>query len=160
MFDVSTIFFDLSSKLFYNTAMGEKQIKENQAWVGIRRAHHRISGGLSERLEPVGLNLTQYEALTLLCERGQARVSAMAETLDISCGGSTRLVTSMEKKGLVERKSCEEDARGAVISITPEGRKLQKKASKLYQQGIEELFSNRLCQGELKILNQSLGELS
>lgn len=160
MFDLSTIFFDLSSKLFYNMSMSGKRIKENLAWSGIRKAHNRISGGLSDRLEPLGVNLTQYEALTLLSQQGQTRVSAMAESLDISCGGSTRLVASLENKGLVEKKSCKEDARGADISITPKGRKLQKRAEQIYQQGIEELFSNRLCQGELKTLNKSLGELS
>ncbi len=62
--------------------------------------------------------------LILLHRDGPQRPTRIAEECGLTSGGATKLLTRLEKKGLLERRSdvVPEDGRAVVVSITPTGR--------------------------------------
>ena len=51
--------------------------------------------------------------------------SDIAKELDVKAPSLTRLVEQLEKKGMVERKSCSDDARAKRVYLTDEGRDIR-----------------------------------
>lgn len=71
-----------------------------------------------------GLTLADYGVLVHLSESGPEglRMSDLAELLVLSRSGLTRRVDSLERAGLVTRRACPADGRGAMAALTPCGR--------------------------------------
>lgn len=69
------------------------------------------------------LPLSEYTALMHLSEAAgrRMRMSELAATANLSLSGMTRVVTRLEKQGLIERTRCDEDARGWNAVLTDAG---------------------------------------
>jgi DNA-binding MarR family transcriptional regulator len=69
------------------------------------------------------LPISEYLALMHLSEapRRLMRMSELAATCDLSLSGMTRIVNRLERRGLIERVQCEEDARGYNAVLTDAG---------------------------------------
>ena len=86
---------------------------------------------------------------------GAMRMSELADRVLLSRSGLTRLVDRLEKSGLVERRECEEDARGLLAVITEPGRELFETARGTHLAGVRRLYLARLSDSE----QATLGEL-
>jgi DNA-binding MarR family transcriptional regulator len=129
--------------------------RELGAWRGFLRTHREIVSVLDEELQRThDLPLSSYEVLLLLCEspRGRMRMGDLAEGLLLSRSGLTRLVDRLERRGLVERVRCEEDARGLFAQITPRGREVFQAARPDHLDGVRRHFLSRLEDAELDTL--------
>ncbi len=85
------------------------------------RAHACLAKRLDAELERAhGLPMTSYEVLHHLEESagGRMRMCDLAEQAQLSRSGLTRLVDRLEREGLLERCSCEHDARGSYACLT------------------------------------------
>ena len=73
--------------------------------------------------------MTSYEVLHHLQEAsgGRMRMCELAEQAQLSRSGLTRLVDRLEREGLLERCSCEHDARGSYACLTASGASAWKK---------------------------------
>ena len=80
------------------------------------------------------------------------RMSELADSVLLSRSGLTRLVDRLERSGLVERRECEEDARGLLAVITPSGRELCDTARKPHLAGVRRLYLGRLSEAEQRVL--------
>jgi DNA-binding MarR family transcriptional regulator len=121
--------------------------RELPAWRGLLRAHRELVSVLDEELQRThDLPLSSYEVLLLLAEspRGRMRMGELAEGLLLSRSGLTRLVDRLERRGLVQRERCEEDARGLFARITPRGRELFEAARPDHLDGVRRHFISRL----------------
>lgn len=69
------------------------------------------------------MQLSEYTTLMFLSEAPHRlmRMSELAVTSSLSLSGMTRIVTRLEKQGLVERVRCAEDARGWNAVLTDTG---------------------------------------
>lgn len=69
------------------------------------------------------MQLSEYTTLMFLSEAPHRlmRMSELAATGTLSLSGMTRIVTRLEKQGLVERVRCAEDARGWNAVLTDAG---------------------------------------
>src|SRR5256885_15280337 len=98
---------------------------ELDAWRGFLRTHATLVRDLDEELtERHGLPLSSYDVLVQLDEApdGMLRMSHLADAVLLSRSGLSRLVSRLEKDGLLERSDCPSDARGAFAVITDNGR--------------------------------------
>src|ERR1700694_1457347 len=98
---------------------------ELRAWRGLLRAHTCLAKRLDTELEREhGLPMTSYEVLHRLQEAsgGRMRMCDLAEQAQLSRSGLTRLVDRLEREGLLERCSCNHDARGSYACLTEAGR--------------------------------------
>jgi DNA-binding MarR family transcriptional regulator len=90
----------------------------------LNRAGARIAASFSEEVRPLGATLQMWRVLAALRERDGRRMGDLSETTSIEVSTLTRLVDTMEKKGLVSRRRDAGDARVVALHVTPVGRRL------------------------------------
>ena len=132
---------------------------ELRAWRGLVRAHTCLVKRLDAQLEAAhGLPLTSYEVLLRLTDAdgGKMRMHDIAASVMLSRSGLTRLVDRLERDGLVDRCSCENDARGAYAVITEEGRARCAAARVTHRAAVRELFVAHYTEEELELLGPLL----
>ena len=129
--------------------------QELRAWRGLLRAHASLVKALDAELESEhDLAVTTYEVLLYLedAPEGELRMHDLASRVLLSRSGLTRLVDRLERDGLVERKSCESDARGAFAVLTPVGREKLTAARRTHLRGVRRHFLEHLTDEELEVL--------
>lgn len=86
------------------------------------------------------LNLTypQYLVLLALWEEGQATVGRLGERLQLDSGTLSPLLKRLEANGFIRRERSRADERLVEITLTPAGRRLERKAQCIPEQ----LFSS------------------
>jgi DNA-binding MarR family transcriptional regulator len=136
---------------------GGKTLSEGElrAWRGLKRAHASLAKRVDAELERThGLPLSSYEVLHHLVESpgGRMRMCDLAEQAQLSRSGLTRLADRLEKEGLLERCSCEHDARGAYACLTELGRERLSAARGTHLAVVREQFLSRFTEEELGAL--------
>src|SRR3954453_19320005 len=132
---------------------------ELRAWRGLVRAHACLVKRLDAQLEAEhGLALTSFEVLVRLgdADGGKLRMHDIATSVMLSRSGLTRLIDRLERDGLVDRCSCENDARGAYAVITDEGRARCAAARVTHRAGVRALFVAHYSEEELALLGPLL----
>jgi DNA-binding MarR family transcriptional regulator len=76
------------------------------------RSLRTATGGLSHGL---------LSALATVAKSGPLRLAELAQTEVVSAPSITRVVTELETRGLIVRRSDPEDGRAVLIEVTPEG---------------------------------------
>ncbi len=128
---------------------------ELRAWRGLKRAHAALAKRVDAELERThGLPLSSYEVLHRLLESpgGRMRMCDLADQAQLSRSGLTRLADRLEKDGLLERCSCEHDARGAYACLTDAGRERLSAARGTHLAVVREQFLSRFTERELSAL--------
>jgi DNA-binding MarR family transcriptional regulator len=77
----------------------------------------------------------RYQVLGLLAnaEGGKMSLSDLSRAVLIHPATTTYTVDTLEKRGLIKRQSDPKDRRGVLAQVTPAGRELVKKATKLLE---------------------------
>ncbi len=105
-----------------------------------------------------GLTPPQYAVLHLLWERDERPFKEFADFMVCSRATITGIIDTLERKGLVERKTNPEDRRSLLATLTEEGRSMQQKTPVL------ENIYNTCCAGlsliELQQLSFLLNKLN
>jgi DNA-binding MarR family transcriptional regulator len=128
---------------------------EQRAWRGLLRAHACLAKRLDAELEAEHrLPLSSYEVLHRLRDSagGRMRMCELAEEAQLSRSGLTRLVDRLEREGLIERCSCEHDARGSYACLTDSGRERLQEASKTHLAVVREQFFSHFSERELGLM--------
>jgi DNA-binding MarR family transcriptional regulator len=137
---------------------GEREtltVGELRAWRGLLRAHACLAKRLDAELEQAHrLPMTSYEVLHHLDDAsgGRMRMCDLAEQAQLSRSGLTRLVDRLEREELLERCSCEHDARGSYACLTETGRERLQEARGTHLAVVRECFFSRFSEGELSAL--------
>jgi DNA-binding MarR family transcriptional regulator len=136
---------------------GEESLSEGEvrAWRGLLRAHACLAKRLDAELEQAhGLPMTSYEVLHHLQDSsgGRMRMCDLAEQAQLSRSGLTRLVDRLERDELLERCSCDHDARGSYACLTELGRERLAEARGTHLAVVREHFFSRFSEGELSAL--------
>lgn len=99
---------------------------EQQHWRAYLRGSRLLERALAEDLAPHGVQLSEYELLSMLSESpGQrTRMSRLADDIIQSRSRVTHTAARLEKRGWVERHRATEDGRGVEISLTESGRQV------------------------------------
>jgi DNA-binding MarR family transcriptional regulator len=130
---------------------------ELAAWRRMLRTTHRLRRELGDELTRChGLSMADYDALVTLAEapeRGM-RMAELAEAILQPRSSLTRLIDSLEHRGLVTRAPTPDDARGARASLTVEGIGVFGRAHRTHLGGIRERFLDRLSDRQLDQLVQ------
>ena len=110
--------------------MAYEQLKlDNQVCFRLYTAARLVVQGYQPFLSKLGITYTQYLVLMVLWEKDSLPVGAIVDRLHLDTNNVTPLVKRMESEGLVKREKGSRDARQAIVSLTPKGKKLQKQAS-------------------------------
>ena len=130
------------------------------------RAYFESSARLQTRLdrelrEAVGLNLVDYNVLLALEEAPghRLRMGELAAALVFSPSRLTYQVTSMERRGLVQRQACSEDGRGLSAVLTAFGRTAFREAWRHHDRGVREHFLDHLDDADVEVIERVFGDL-
>jgi DNA-binding MarR family transcriptional regulator len=134
---------------------GDRSEAGHRAWRAMLRAHACLARRLDAALDQAhGLPLTSYEVLDRLGDAsgGRMRMCDLAEQAQLSRSGLTRLVDRLEREQLLERCSCEHDARGSFACLTEAGRERVAEARITHLAVVREQFFSRFSEVELSLL--------
>ncbi len=136
-------------------SQGDRSEVVQRAWRGMLQAHSCLAKRLDAELERAHrLPMTSYEVLHHLehSSGGRMRMCDLAEQAHLSRSGLTRLVDRLEREELLERCSCEHDARGSYACLTPTGRERLMEARGTHLAVVREHFLSRFSESELSLL--------
>jgi MarR family transcriptional regulator, organic hydroperoxide resistance regulator len=108
------------------------------------RATRRVRGRLGDSDE---LSLSQYHLLEPLIEGERLAICELALAAGVSAPTATRMLTGLERAGLVQRVPCDADRRVVHVVLTDEGRDRALAARARGEQRRAEIFAS-LSAGE------------
>lgn len=103
------------------------------------------------------LSPREYDVLLVLAEAGEGlRLGEMASRTFLPQPSMSRIVERMERRGLLERCSSPQDARGVLVSLTPAGAQLQREAGRRHVRSISRAMTAGLDGHEIQMLTHLL----
>jgi DNA-binding MarR family transcriptional regulator len=132
------------------------------AWARLVRAEQALLARVEDDVKREGFPpLAWYDVLYELDQSpgGILRQSVVQERMLLAQYNLCRLVDRLEREGLVERKTCPEDARSNVLVITDAGRQLRGRMWLAYGRAIDKHIGRRLTQEESERLASILAKL-
>jgi DNA-binding MarR family transcriptional regulator len=105
-------------------------------------------------LAGAGLSEPDYDVLSTLTEVPDTawRANELAARLLWSSSRLAHHIGRMERRGLVTRGSCDDDRRGAVVSITAQGRSVLERAAPGHVDSVRRNFVDLLTPDEVETL--------
>ncbi|MGB8214394.1 MAG: MarR family transcriptional regulator [Anaerolineales bacterium] len=136
-----------------------KKVLVRQALEAVR--YYNFSNGLFRHtiVEKLGVNITDWEALGLLLQKGVSTPTELSRHTGLTSGATTAMLDRLERSGIIERRRNPEDRRGTLIVIVKE------KANELAalfvsaRRAQEQLFSG-YTEAELEFLADFIGKLA
>ena len=101
-------------------------------WREMAARHAAVCSALERELgERHGLGVSDFEVLERLAESAdhQFRAQELADAVHLSQSALSRLISRLEKSGLVERCLCDLDRRGIYVALTDAGRQRHAEAA-------------------------------
>jgi MarR family transcriptional regulator, 2-MHQ and catechol-resistance regulon repressor len=140
-----------------------KTLPSTDAFGNLLGAHATLTRELSAALVAShGLTINDYGTLLLLSragEEGMRRID-LANELQLSPSGITRLLDRLEEQGLVGKGACKEDARVSYAILTDAGRDKLREAAPGHVDDIERRITTVLSDEEIQTLNELLGRFT
>lgn len=128
-----------------------------RAYIALLHAHTRLTGIIEETMTESGvIPLNEYDVLVTLeyADGGTMRMSDLASQVIYSRSGLSRLVSRLERRGLVARDNCNADGRVIWCTITDEGRKTRAEAWPVLRAAMVKHFGDACTPAEAEILER------
>jgi DNA-binding MarR family transcriptional regulator len=125
------------------------------AWIGLLATHRSLTRELDAELEAAhGLTLSGLELLVRLASAPEhwLRLSALAAGAGLSLSRVSRIVDSLEARGLLKRRPCDADARAINAVLTPQGLELARAAQATHLAAVRQRFFDHLSEAEVATL--------
>jgi DNA-binding MarR family transcriptional regulator len=126
--------------------------REQQAWRTYLRMSSLLPAALNRQLQQdYGLTLPEYEVLVYLSESPERRLRPfqICEELNWEQSRLSHQLTRMERRGLVSRRECEADGRGAFVELTAAGADAITAAAPRHVAAVHSLVFDRLSGPQL-----------
>lgn len=127
----------------------------SDAWIGLLETHKRLTRGLDAELEAeFGLSISGLELLGRLAAAEDRRLglSALAGRCGLSLSRVSRIVDSLEARGLVRRRTVQSDGRAVQGQLTEAGLDLVKRAQGSHFASVQREFFARLSDQQVAAL--------
>ena len=133
------------------------------AWARLVRVSQSLLPRVEADLKAEGYPpLSWYDALLELRRAGVGglRPFELQQEMLLAQYNMSRLTDRLLKAGYVAREMCEDDGRGQILSITPQGETVLKNMWPAYRAAIQKHFSDRLDKKDVKSLIKILGKFT
>lgn len=132
--------------------------EQQAAWRGWLDVHAQLSARIGRELQAAsGLSLSDYEILVALTDDDvpdrSLRMFELGERLQWEKSRVSKQVSRMEARGLVERRHCADDRRGAFVDLTEAGLAAIAAAAPGHVALVRELFFEGLSQEQVRALS-------
>lgn len=129
--------------------------RQQHAWRAFVGMQTRLSAHLARDLvERAGMSNADFVVLVRLSEHpdGRMRAVELARELDWEKSRLSHQLSRMQQRGLVERRTCDEDRRGAWIAITADGRSAIEAAAPKHVETVRRVVIDVLSEQQLEQL--------
>ncbi|HEY4409683.1 MAG TPA: MarR family winged helix-turn-helix transcriptional regulator, partial [Acidimicrobiia bacterium] len=130
--------------------------RQAHVWNSFRYMNQELRGYLEAELaRDSGLSAADYGVLVPLSESadGIARARDLGTEIGWDRSRLSHHISRMEKRGLVTREQCSEDARGLMVRLTDVGRKAIEGAAPGHAEAVQRYFFDLLSDEELETLS-------
>ncbi len=136
--------------------------EELAAWREYLRASRMLEAVLDHDLQAHGLQLSEYEIISVLSEapRRRLRMSEIAERVVQSRSRLTHTAGRLEKRGWVRREPCEGDRRGVELVLTETGRAEITRMAPTHVGSVRGNLMDHLTREEFLALGRSMAAVS
>ena len=120
-----------------------------------------VSDQLARQLEDLGINLGEFDVLATLRRHGRgAKLTPkeIAAATFVTPSGLTNRLARLEKLGFINRQADPRDGRGALIKITPAGKRVADRGIEIVVE-TQDRYMNELSTQLKKGLDQSMTRL-
>ena len=131
--------------------------EEQRAWRGLLRMTAQLNARANRQLlQEYGISLADYEVLVALSEapEGRLRVFEVADALAWEQSRVSHQLARMQRRGLITRKGCATDARGAFAVLTAAGRAAIEQAAPAHVEQVRQLVFDELSRGQVSALTE------
>lgn len=131
------------------------------AWAVLLRTHAAVLPKLERALRPTGLPLTWYDVLLVVnaAPDRRLRITELGQRAVVSRERVSRVVTELEREGLMERQANPDDGRSSFAAITREGRARLRAAAPTYLSAVQEHYLGHLRADERAVIAAALARV-
>ena len=129
--------------------------REMRAWRQFVTMQAQLRARLARHLQrDSGLSEADYEVLVQLSEApcGRQRVFELGRATQWEKSRLSHHLARMQRRGLVERQECPDDARGAFIAVTADGRQAIERAAPPHVETVRDLVFDALAPDDVDAL--------
>src|SRR3954464_3982098 len=123
----------------------------------VKAAQRELERRINAAMAPLGITAAQADALVVIGQAQPLALKDLGELLIAEAGHPSRLVDRLVEAGLVERRAAADDRRRVVLTLTPAGRRLEKRVDAARQAVIEagrQLVGERDLEPALAVLRE------
>jgi len=134
------------------------QLGEYQAWLSVVKAYALCERALARQLAPLGLNVPKNDLLANIALAPGSTQQELSSRLLATRSNVSMLLTTLEKQGLVVRRSDPSDGRAHRVFLTSAGSKLAEKA-KIAQFEVVELMLGSVTKREIAATQSAMKKI-
>jgi DNA-binding MarR family transcriptional regulator len=108
----------------------------------LRYVSNQVSARFQSVLEDQGTTVTEWVALRTLFDRSETTHAELIQSLGMTKGAASKVVSRLQEKGLAARWLVEGSSREQVLALTPQGMTLVPKLAALADQNDEHFFGH------------------
>ncbi|PPB48731.1 MarR family transcriptional regulator [Arthrobacter pityocampae] len=135
-----------------------------QGWRILAALHNRIEAELERALrDAADLSVVEFTMLSVLSRQPGSwhlRMQQVSRATALSPSATTRLVTRLEKRGLLRRVLCEDDRRGIYTELTQAGADLLASVQPVHDQALTKALQDARDVPELALLVDAVPALA
>ena len=126
----------------------------------VKAIQRELERQTNDAMRPLGLTGPQADALSVIAQAGPLALKDVGDLLIAEAGHPSRLVDRLVESGLVERRAADDDRRRVVLSVTDQGRRLEKRVAET-REGLlalaREAVGGRDVEPALELLRELVG---
>ncbi|WP_068403197.1 MarR family winged helix-turn-helix transcriptional regulator [Kribbia dieselivorans] len=132
--------------------------QEQTFWRAYLRGSRLLENELNSALDGFGVQLTEYELISMLSEApgGRLRMSLLADAIVQSRSRVTHTAARLEARGWVRRESCLEDKRGVELVLTESGRQAIEDMAWAHVKSVRDALVDALTPEEFAALGHAM----
>lgn len=127
--------------------------RANASWEALFRAQSVLTRRFAAEDVWGPVRMREYDVLYTLAKAScSLRMTELNHDVLLSQPALSRMVERMERRGLVRRTSAQDDGRGVLVSLTDEGRELQRRIGRAHARSVTARLSAALTDAEMDTL--------
>jgi MarR family transcriptional regulator, 2-MHQ and catechol-resistance regulon repressor len=136
----------------------QDKVSAPRLWLVLARAYGSMVNYIEGSITAQGLGLSDFMVLEVLLHKGPLTISAIGEKVLLASASMTSAIDRLEKRGLVQRRSCNSDRRIRLVELTDCGKAFIEEIYARHQKDLE-MVAAGLCNEERKTLYEGLKKI-
>jgi MarR family transcriptional regulator, 2-MHQ and catechol-resistance regulon repressor len=134
------------------------KVSAPRLWLVLARAYGSIVNYIEGSIVAQGLGLSDFMVLEVLLHKGPLTISVIGEKVLLASASMTSAIDRLEKRGLVQRRSCNSDRRIRLVELTGCGKAFIEEIYARHEKDLEAVIGD-LCNEERQVIYEGLKKI-